>query len=479
MPRAVTDDGPELDTDLPPLDGGSDEREVETDIGIDISTNEHVGLDDDVATDLDVGIALDEPSDRASDEPDELVLDIAELLDRAEERESGDDSDFGPADFDPSIGIDELADAGPGGAEEGIEDAPDAGADEELPELDGDDESESELRGLELEVLADEELPQSSERPWLERALGEQLGACIALDMTGSGWVAATGDDIVWLSDERLSSMPANASRVASLCRVHADGVLYASVTGELLRRDDCGAPPVSLSGWRVAARVAEDDPSTLELCRLRGSSTGVLAKTSSGGLLVSHDAGSSFRSIELHGKVVALPRSAEAGVVLVRHGHDAFLLSAVEAGQSFRRIELDAAALAVATGETTLVATAGPVIALADAGRGLCISADGGEHFVRSAGCLGATALAVGRSAGRWLVAAALHREVEDVTYLVVVDAESGTAERVAEVAGAASSDGLDSARIASLCFDEQPLRLWAAGSFGVTSWSPEQLAN
>jgi hypothetical protein len=86
---------------------------------------------------------------------------------------------------------------------------------------------------------------------------------------------------------------------------------------------------------------------------------------------------------------------------------------------------------------------------------------------------------LAVGRWAGRWLVATALHREVEDVTYLVVVDAESGAAERVAELAGAASSDGLDSARIASLCFDEQPLRLWAAGSFGVTSWSPEQLPN
>jgi hypothetical protein len=36
-----------------------------------------------------------------------------------------------------------------------------------------------------------------------------------------------------------------------------------------------------------------------------------------------------------------------------------------------------------------------------------------------------------------------------------------------------------LDAARIACMAFEEHALRLWAAGGFGVASWSPERLPN
>ena len=157
--------------ELPPLDRGDDDDVplVEVD-GHLIPLDEAAPADpelDEAAIDLDVGVKIDEPTNHGDDvAPQELVLDMSELLNLAEDGEI--DEDDGPAGMDPALGIEVPPTTAEDGATEGIEEELDYLVAERLPGLDADEDGLFEVdAGYNLEQGArDDPAPPWADTRW-------------------------------------------------------------------------------------------------------------------------------------------------------------------------------------------------------------------------------------------------------------------------------------------------------------------------
>jgi hypothetical protein len=471
--RSVTadDDSDELSEELPPLGEERDDEpvgEVPFDIG---DAEETAGdLDDELASNLDVGIEIDEPEPGEGDEPSELVLDMVELLDGADEPEDAEDNAAGPEEFDTSIGIEALPETELDASEEGVDEPMEPLlSDEPGPREAADEDAADELEFSDLAIADDPEL-QVAERLWSEqRWYG--AGSCSAVVLASAGVVAAGDRSLLWLIEGRLERSAEAPGRIASLAVIDEERLdaLYSTVRGDLVRQSR-GAPAERLEAWRRAAGVTAADPTWIELVRVPGAEATVIARTSRGVLLRSTDAAQTFRTVELSGEVIARPAGADRIGLLVRDRDELRLLLSSDGG-SFERIDIEGAARAAALGESPMLALAGPLVALAEPRAGVYVSTDGGRRFARVPGLIGATALEAAIWSGGPRLLVALYSESVDLASIALVDPLLHQAEIVAQVASDDGEPG-DRARIMQMRYDATARRLWAAGGFGLASF-------
>jgi len=494
--RSMADPPPDddLPDELPPLDGSSGEAdEPKEDAGLaefaeSLGDEETVDLDDEEASELDIGVELHHPLAEADDEPEEMVLDIGNLLDtsRLEPSSSdGDDDQDGPVDFDTAVGVDALPEEDANDDAEGATEELDFLVSEDLPSLDADETGDFE-DGADFdlgELAHEDEPPPWARRRWQVHEV-KQLEACSlcrAVDVR-NGLAVFGGSELHWAQ----GTPPTRFQALASASRVHSlillgtseETVLWSTETGELWVRRTAGAPE-RVEGWREVAGLSTLEPVVVELRRTRESADAVLGRLSGGRLLRSVDAGLSWNRVELHAEAVAVGTGCNELLVLAKGRSGTSLLRSSDAGSSWDTVELDQAARRVADGSAPIVSADGDLIVLADPVRGLVVSADGGNAFSRVPGCARVTALACGNLDGTALAWAALHREADDVADICIVDPHTATARRVASTgdteAAVGSTDALAmTGWIGALCWDAPGRRLWAVGGFGVATWSP-----
>jgi len=182
---------------------------------------------------------------------------------------------------------------------------------------------------------------------------------------------------------------------------------------------------------------------------------------------------GATFQMVDAEITALTISPSGDPVAVLTRDG--ARLALSSDGGTKWEHLELAPPARDVASGETPFVAAHSTVIVLGEAERGVAISADGGRTFRRVAGATNVTAVTAGAPGGRPSAFAALYRETEDRSLLVVIDAETGVATTGAVLALPAPDDpdaSLELGRVERLLWDGE--RLWAAGAFGLAMIRP-----
>lgn len=468
----LTDDF-DLD-ELPALDTDDDEAELETELDLtDFDASLEAGAEpeaDDDASELDVGIAIEEPdNDTAGDERGEVVLDIAELLAIADDAVDDSGDETGPADLDPGTGVEELPEAALGD-EEGEDAFDDWGLAPELPAIDadeaGDFDDEPTAWAPALETAWDEPPPPAAPRPWTLTPLveGERVDALLV----EQGLVVAAGASIRCLGKQVRRIAP--AGRVTSAALV-GGRLLYFTLSGQLFGDDLGGADARRLDDWRHAAASRASDAVALELGSPAAEPGVVLARTSTGRLLRSTDRGASFGAEDLHARVIALDARAAPALALVETGSGRSLLVSSDAGSSWRAQPLDDAGRSIAGGSAPRVAARAEVVAIADPERGVAVSGDGGQSFVRIAGTASATALAIGEPADVAFVA--LQRGAEGSASVARIELGTGHGETIAEFAG----DG-EETDVSALAWDSVGRRLLVAGSFGLVALEPPSSA-
>lgn len=475
------------DNELPPFDGDEELGEEEPGISIDPETllttfDDEEGLDDELAQDLDVGIELDAPPEDAGETGGELVLDIATLLNLAEDEPEPDEADeTGPVDFDASAGIQ----APPG---ESLAGPPEEGTGEpfedlvsgDLPELDADSEGDydgEDAAWLEIPDTRDDEPPPWAEEHW--RNADHVPGALSALARAG-GELVAGGEDLLWWSAKSASPERLGADTgIESLALVGPafDAVLLATTDHRLLRRFKSAREPQLVAGWSRVVGSSHLGPPRIELCQCTGDATEVvLARTSTGRLARSDDGGETWSSVDVRARVIAISPSGAPLALLVEDRTGLSLLSSADTGLSWNLQPLDEAGRRVAGGTAPILGVCGSVVCVGDSARGLAVSTDGGASFSHVDGCAGVEALTAGELDGQVRVWAALYDEPNDHTELVLVDPALATAERIAEIetAGLDDEPGHERARVAAIAWDPDRRRLWAAGMGGLRSWAP-----
>jgi hypothetical protein len=452
-----------------------------------LDTARHEGdaeTDDAVASDLDIGVLLEEvPDIPLEPDADKLVLDIGELLNAEDDRDSSEGGDeHGPAVSDAFYGIVEPPQERDGSALVGLPEPAMDLPEQQLPELDGD--AGDEAVGL-LDVVAvgisacDEALPDWAANRWDPRASEPALPPCAALVLAGD-WVVAGAKDLCWL-DRGCSvnhRVPGPGQSIVALAPSRAGdtaAVVFVTSSGELCRATHERSLGAGSDSWQRAAGVRAHESVSLELCSSDAGPATVLARTSSGRLLRSVNGGSTWSALELHGRVLAISSTASPAVALLECRGRHHLVRSDDGGNNWRVLESDPTLEAAMVEEGVLLAADEGVTAVAGATSGVAICTDAGR-FHRIAGCSGATALAAALINGRACVAVALYRELEQCSYLVSVDASGRDARRIAEVRAPSSVAGdpdamPDYARVSALAWDETG-RLWAAGGFGVMRW-------
>jgi hypothetical protein len=477
--------------ELPPLD--LDERDEDGPAGrIDelfesTEFGDEAGAEEEVPLDLDVGVKLDIPGESAEDTGGgELVLDIAALLQSADEQSEPDGDETGVAALDPSLDLSQTDEIGVDTPDEDGSFAMDDLVADELPGLDADEEGEydgdADSALLDGAGVRDEAPP-----PWAGRRLIEQpLSASDALEAIAveRGVVVAGGDDVLWIEPgSGPLRLAAGGGRIDHIVLVgpERDRIVYATALGGLFRRQRVGGTVEELRTWREAAGAREGRPFHVELCQIASDDARnvILARVSNGVLVRSTDGGTHWERIDTGGEARALPRRAAPVAVLVASPRGGVLVRSPDAGASWQRFELDPIAAALAERKDPLLAAAGSVVALGHPELGLVVSSDGGASFERVSGCAAVSALAAESQKGQSFVWAALYRESEDFSEIVQIDPVERIAERVAELRAqppaASSEEPLERGRVTALEWDRATGLLWATGAFGLKSFRAE----
>ncbi len=346
----------------------------------------------------------------------------------------------------------------------------------ELPSLDtaaGDDldgavaEEADQLLGM-----SDEEPPRPAELPWLELPLVESVACQVVrrapgrLVVGGSGVVQVDEDDGVHVL------VQSSGDPVTSLL-VEADlgTVLSTTRGGRLFRVQEGGAPEEELVSFRDACQLDRAKSTVLSLGGPTPSSrpAALLHVAALGGaLLESTDRGTTWRRVDLGGRVLALS-SGTPPLCWVETG-DALRLFRSEPSGGFSPVGAEWSIEA----EHTSIAGEGDIVALLEAGRGVHVSTDGGVSFRRAAGTARATAVAVGRLGGRPSAFAALFDAASGHTSLAWIDAATACAYVISELSPGTDQDEEDDdwAMALSLAWDAAGETLWAAGAFGLRGW-------
>ena len=472
---------PPLDLDERDEDGPSGRLEelFETPDGPDEGASE-----EEAPLDIDVGVKLDSTEESAADATGgELVLDIATLLQNADEQVEPDADETGILALDPSLDFDCSPEIGLDDHEDDAQDDMDDLVADQLPGLDADEEGdfEGDAEASFIEgASARDEIPP----PWAQARWNELTPtATDALDALAleRGVLVAGGDDLLWIEQQASPlRLAAGGGRIEHIVLVGSarDCIVYATALGRLFRRKRLAGPVEELRGWREMARVAEGRPAKLMLCQVSGDDARnvILARVSNGALLRSTDAGTSWERIEIEGTARALPRRAAPAAVLLQTPRGGVLMRSPDAGSSWQRVELDALGRAVSELEDPMLAAAGSVVALGHPEGGLVASSDGGASFERVPGCSSVTALAADSWQGQVRIWAALYRHSEDLSEIIQVDPVERVAERIAELLPppppASSDDPMERGRVVGLEWDRATGHLWATGAFGLKSF-------
>jgi hypothetical protein len=431
------------------------------------------GLDDSESEELDAGVELEDEGP-ATPEEVEGTLDIGEMFQARVEDAEGASDELGPPgettgdSFDDDAETEFDADDAEGALE------PEDLVSEELPgivQAEGDDqEGALSEQADELFGMGEEDPPRRAELPWME-LLPAAAFECRVV-RCDRGRALAGGARVVALRDEGEPEIVAAdlGAPVTSLLLEPDGSALAATKPGKLFRLLGAGVPPEELTSFRTVHSLDRD----LRLTILLGGPTqssrpAALLHVSAGAgvLLESTDRGTTFRQVDLGGRVLALSTGVPsvcavettAGVRLMRS----------EPSGAFRAVGTVGGDLSIE--EDAVIASDGDVIAILEAGSGVRVSADSGVTFRRVSGSSRATAVTAGRLGGRASAFAALFDAASGHTSIIWVDAATADAHIVAELLpDLESEEELDDwARVLSVAWDADEETLWVAGIFGV----------
>ncbi len=397
------------------------------------------------------------------------------VLPEADEDEgAGDDAGFAP---ERPTGQTEPDDMLPPEGEEpdGFDDPRPFIVELDLPGLDADEEGSEGDAGRFGGLLGGSELawPNAVET-WRVRKLAPDRERCSALAI-GRGAVVAGSTDLLWLDQGRSAPvrLSLDGTRVGALALVGEgeDSIVAVTATGRVLRRARLASDSERVGDLGRANERARD-AAGVDLCALGANEPlALLRRSEQGPLERSDDAGLNFFPLEPRLFATVLATSPLPVAALVDGGRE--LALSTDGGRRFERRKLDGAAAGVALGEAPLLAAAARTIAIADTERGLVVSTDGGARFHEVPGCATATACAVGVHDRRACVWLALYSEAADLTRVVMVDAERGDAQVIAQVAGSGDDEEAGaSGRIERLGWDGT--RLFAVGEPGFLAFEP-----
>jgi hypothetical protein len=326
-----------------------------------------------------------------------------------------------------------------------------------LPELaveDAEGDTGPELeRGI-LPGVPEGAIPQGPrfEAEWL--LLGAASSA-LAADAAG---VVACAEQLMRFGPERRSVPLPSGALVSSLALLGNGSTMLATARGLLeLSSNGSWSHPEPPDAWRGSGA------SVTEIAATPGPHD-LWARLSNGTLL--RRRGGTWERHETGGSVSSLTGRAERLALLVIAQRPTLQLSS-DAGSSFRELLLPEPALGVALGNSPLAVAQDGVLALADPERGLCVSGDAGETFHMVTGGVNVTAVTIGMHADKPVVFAALHREGRDVTELILVDPQDGSACSIAELSGDTDEDTEETGRTSALIYADG--YLWAAGGYGL----------
>jgi hypothetical protein len=439
--------------DLPELDQGEDSSDV--DVGaFELSMGDELDFVEDDAASDGYEVAIQEQADPGSnEEAADLDVGVDDLLDAPEEAPAPADIDAAEAagaeldlQLDPPVDAEDQREVELGGDDL-----------EALPELlrdDGDGDAGPDVERAFLPGAPEGNIPRGPrfEAEWL--LLGTP---CTAL-WAGAGEVAASAEHLMRFGRERLSYPLPSGARATSLVVLDANAALLATTRG-MIELSAAGASALPLPAEVKRGGAAE----VIELAGAPGQRN-IWARLSSESLLrrragvwERHETGGAVRSLT----------GVQDAVTLLVLSHRPTLQLSSDGGSSFRELILPEPAATVALGASPTAVSLGALVALADAERGLCVSADGGETFRMVTGAVNVTAIALGAHAGVPCLFAALYREGKDQTELVLVSPLNADVCSIAELAGAPDADADETGRTSALVFASGCL--WAAGGFGL----------
>jgi hypothetical protein len=450
---------------------------------IELDQFEDGGNDDQEATDLVVGEEIDLLGESAGDnEPIELdlgtIVDIDDAL-----RDAEDDSDSG-FEVDPALGL-ALPDAlTPDDGTEGLDDGSITVDESKFPALEVDDGSEgiAAEREISLGTASDEARVPMAAHAWQTLHSVTALEACAALAVSTDAVVAGSSD-LLWFRSDSAKPLrvAVDGSALADLVLVGADQdiALASTKSGQLFRRARFASQAEQLTRFREQLRLPHSARHELSFGGELGARRGrVLLWLHDGTLLDVLDAGDRFERLEFDGKVLAVAR--ESATILLGRDRARTLLT-LDQSPIGNGTPLTGPALTVAQSTAPLLlASAGSCLALAERGRALLVSPDGGKNFRRVAGSGSTTAIAGARLSGEPRFFAAIYRETSDQSDILLIDPERGEAECIAHLDAAGEhspADAIDRgewARVSSLSWHAPSGRLWATGGFGVVSFGP-----
>jgi hypothetical protein len=477
--------------ELPPMDEDDehDDQPPEdlADLGELVATDPTETEDDDLTVvddvdlgGLELGVTLD-ANDASHDlDSGELVLDIRDLLNIADETPdpSADEPGFGSQDPDPAGDIDPgdqdgWLEAGDGGIDEPLEDL----VSEALPELDDDLSTEETTEtDDDLALPEDEPRPPAGPHSWSRTACvahGEVLSAVTVRE----GQLVAAAVDILWFRDnaEDATRLAARGSRITDLVLAGpgCDIAVFATGIGTLGRRRRASHAAEALDSWRAAAGVEAKDAATLELAVRPADDWSELWLRAKDRLLVSRDVGTTWERVEVPGPVRAFAVRSDRVVALVSEARGLRLFSTAVDRLAWVPHAPDPDATYVLAGDRPLFIANGA--GLWDAERGVACSLDG-DRFKRVPGCVGVSAATAGLLDGRPTIWAAVVDEPSESTLLVMIDVDSCSATTIAELAELAGepSDEPDELRILALAWDADARRLWGSTRAGLYRWEP-----
>lgn len=476
--RLLPDEDHEKLGDLPPLDILPDEGEGPADDQLPEMIEPEREEDDpegDEGIDVDVGIDLMR-EDAPEDERPEIVLDIAELLAVADERENDEDPDsMGPEstladDIDPEGEGRSLLGSSEEGVDEPIEDL----VADDLPELDADEPGTQDDAFSSEIVTHDDELPARAALEWTLAAVPD-AGTSLTSVALGPDAVVAGGHGVVWISGADVHTASIGGAHVRAIAPLEDGSVLCATSGGESCKVTRGAQHPEGVNGVLLALGIRPGRVHQLTCATFpEAGPRAALVHAGGDSIATTRDGGQTWQALEIGGRIVA-STTGGSPTRLVARGHEGFGLLLFDGeGQKLTRIAVeDRVAEEILSHDSTLIAALPGHLALASRDGDLALSRDGGKSFERIDGCQRATALAAGMRDGRPRVWLATFQEALERVVVIEVDAETSRAECIAELRTETTSDNLDPS-VSALVFDPEASLLWCAGDAGLLRLTP-----
>ena len=214
-----------------------------------------------------------------------------------------------------------------------------------------------------------------------------------------------------------------------------------------------------------------------LRVCQLTPFGAGAWVLLATGDLYELTTAGETLKKCRDHERCTAIAASDSRICAIIKCADNMTVLAKDAQGELAFKLPHFSEAISAAT--QPILATSRNVILIGAREVGTWLSLDGGTSFHEVNGSTNITAATVGQFSGRTYAWLALFYQLEDRTELVGIDCRTQRAQRLAAFAVVTDCDGPEDdpperARIDSLYWDASHQKLWAAGCFGLTCFTP-----